>query len=122
MRSLRHPYVPFVLLLLSLAAAAALAQVRPIPGAYRGKSQCLVCHTEMAHLSTHHDQTMRGPEGILTTTVDGQSVSIFDSRTPGYDKYVKPYTDYFNADNVLYTMGGHGFMQRFLTRVVPAED
>jgi predicted CXXCH cytochrome family protein len=122
MRSPRHSWLTPILLLFSLAAAAALAQVRPVPGAYRGRSQCLVCHTEMAHLSTHHDQTMRGPEGILTTTVDGQTVSIFDARTPGYDAYVKPYRGYFNAENVLYTMGGHGFMQRFLTRIVPAED
>ena len=84
-------------------------------------TQCLVCHKEN-DFPTHHAQTMRGPEGILTTTVDGQTVSVFDPRTSGYDTYVRPYKDYFNAGNVLYTMGGNGFMQRFLTRIVPAPE
>src|SRR5881628_1415449 len=114
-------YLVLCLLLAAVASRPVPAQVHPIPGEYRGMTQCLVCHKEN-DFPTHHAQTMRGPEGILTTTVDGQTVSVFDPRTSGYDTYVRPYKDYFNAENVLYTMGGNGFMQRFLTRIVPAPD
>jgi predicted CXXCH cytochrome family protein len=106
-----------------MQAAPLLGQTleRPIPGVYRGMKQCLACH-ELSHFPNHHADTIKGPAGILTTTVAGKSVSIFDPRTPGYDTYVAPYKAYFNAANVVYTMGGNGWMQRFLTRVVPSPD
>jgi predicted CXXCH cytochrome family protein len=98
-----------------------LAQLggRPVPGAYRGSQQCFNCHQELFFQTSHRD-SMLGPEGILTTTVAGQRVSIFDQRTPGYDQYVAPFQAYFNPQDVLYTVGGKGWAQRFVTRVVPA--
>jgi predicted CXXCH cytochrome family protein len=112
----------FVLVLL-LAAAPLWGQalVRPIPGEYRGLKQCTACH-ELSHFPNHHEETMRRADGILKTTVNGETVSVFDPRTPGYDTYVAPYKNFFSEANVVYTIGGHGWMQRFLTQVVPAPD
>ena len=89
------------------------------PGTYRGSKQCFVCHQEL-FFDTSHRSTLQGPEAILSTTVDGQSISIFDRRAPGYSEFVAPFEAYFNPANVLYTMGGKGWMQRFVTRIVPS--
>lgn len=116
----------FVLAALLASAIFLIGQtdlIRPTPGAYRGSEQCTGCHgaTHADTISTHHELSLQGPAGILKTTVSGKRVSIFDPSTPGYDKYVAPYKDYFNESNVLYTIGGHGWMQRFVTRIIPGQ-
>src|SRR5213593_2230879 len=89
--SILYPLSSILGLLFLLAAIPVLAQNnRPVPGVYRGSQQCIGCHSETLGV-TAHLKTMEGPEGILTTTIDGQTVSVFDPRTPGYDKFVRPY-------------------------------
>ena len=97
---------------LSLAVVPFLAPIE-------GRSNVSIVIRNCSSQTSHRD-SMQGPEGILTTTVDGQRVSIFDPRTPGYDQYVAPFQAYFNPQDVLYTVGGKGWAQRFVTRVVPA--
>ncbi|NIQ81836.1 MAG: hypothetical protein GTN93_27915, partial [Anaerolineae bacterium] len=87
---------------------------------YAGMDDCLYCHVEDAFADTLHPRKIRAPEAVLTTIIEGQEVSIFDSRTEGYETYVAPWAEYFNEDNVEFTIGGH-WKQRFLTQIVPAE-
>lgn len=109
-----------LILIIGFQASASDEDLRPKKdGIYRGTKSCTICH-DFREFETAHNQSVRGPQHILQTTVQGQKASIFDPRTPGYEKFIAPYKAYFNSENVLYTMGGHGWLQRFLTRLVPS--
>ena len=94
---------------------------------YRGMDNCLGCHTGRQYeryLDTLHPYKVQGPPTetetpVLSTTIDEEKVSIFDPRTTGYDTYIAPWADYFNEDNVAYTIGGAGWKQHFMTQVIP---
>ena len=98
-----------------------------------GAETCLRCHgggdytvkgKNMApFLHTLHPQIIQGPPTpqetpVLTTEINGRNVSIFDSRTDGYDAYVAPWADYFREEYVEFTLGSR-WKQLFMTRVVP---
>ncbi len=104
--------------MLFIFIASAQAQV------YKGVDNCLSCHDDkVSYMDTIHPRKVQGPPNefetpVLTTLIDNEEVSIFDSRTAGYDTYVAPWVDYFNEDNVEYTIGSK-WKQRFMTKVVP---
>jgi predicted CXXCH cytochrome family protein len=91
---------------------------------FKGAEFCLSCHEDKAsYMNTMHPKKVQGPPSdqatpVLTTMIDGEEVSIFDSRTEGYETYIAPWIDYFNEDNVEYTIGSK-WKQRFMTKVVP---
>jgi len=95
-------------------------------GGYWGMDSCLTlgCHSnKRSFAGTMHIKMVQGPPTdtetpVLQTIIDGRPASIFDPRTDGYDTYIAPWADYFNEDNVAYTIGS-AWRQQFMTQVIP---
>lgn len=112
-------FVPVAIVLLLVASGAFVEA-----GVYYGMDRCFDCHSDAGFLKTAHASTVQGPPtetetGVLRTMIDGEEVSIFDPRTDGYDAHVAPWFNYFNEDNVAYSIGVGEWKQRFMTQVIP---